>query len=116
IMVQVRNRRNNVRKTFEIAEVLDNGEVNIIYRWNFKRSAYEKKRMKKTFELFEMYLGWKEEEVMIDLKEKEHILNWMVNNEYFDVDRVGYLVSRYYKNPEEIIEFAANNRRWEFDE
>ncbi|MCS7122633.1 MAG: ATPase, T2SS/T4P/T4SS family [Candidatus Micrarchaeota archaeon] len=116
IMVQVRNRRDNVRKTFEVAEVLENGEVNILYRWNFKRDLYEKRRMKRTFELFEIYLGWKEDEVMIDIKEKEHVLNWMVKQEYYDVDRVGYLVSRYYKNPEEIMEFAANNRRWEFDE
>lgn len=116
IMVQVRNRRTNERKTFEIAEVLDNGEVNIIYRYNFKRKNYEKKRMKKTFELFEIYLGWKEEDVLLDMKEKEHILNWMVKNEYFEVDKVGYLISRYYTNPEEILEFAANDRRWDFDE
>ncbi len=116
IMVQVRNRRTNERKTFEIAEVLDNGEVNIVYRYNFKKKNYEKRRMKKTYELFEIYLGWKEEEVMLDIKEKEHVLNWMVANEYYDVDKVGYLVSRYYRNPDEILEFAANNRRWEFDE
>jgi hypothetical protein len=104
IIVQFRNRITSTRKTLEIAEVLDDGSVNVLYRWNPKKEKYEKvNKMKKTLELIQIYTGMTEEDIMLDLKEKESILEWMVEKDIDGVDQVGEIISKYYTNKEELL-------------
>ena len=49
-----------------------------------------------------------------DVAEKAAILNWMVKNDYDDVDQVGRIVSHYNMDPQEIIDAAAKNKQWDF--
>jgi len=104
IIVQFRNRITSTRRTLEIAEVLDDGSVNVLYRWNPKKEKYEKvNKMKKTLELIQIYTGMTEEDIMLDLKEKESILEWMVEKDIDGVDEVGEVISKYYTNKEELL-------------
>jgi flagellar protein FlaI len=104
IIVQFRNRITSTRKTLEIAEVLDDGSVNVLYRWSPKKEKYEKvNKMKKTLELIQIYTGMTEEDIMLDLKEKESILEWMVEKDIDGVDEVGEVISKYYTNKEELL-------------
>ncbi len=97
LLVQNRNRRTGKRRTLQIAEILPDGEVNVIMQLNPKVDKLSKMNesitMMKTLEL---YTGMSKEEIATDLKQKMYILNWMIKNKIEDVNKVGKLMAKYY--------------------
>lgn len=115
IVVQFRHRRLNLRRTLEFAEVLKNGEYNIVYRWDAKTDRTPRVgRLTRIADILNLYAGLTEREIESDLVEKMNVLNWMVRNGYEAVNEVGTIVSRYYVNPEEVLESVRRNAKWVF--
>lgn len=50
-------------------------------------------------------------EIKDDLKEKQAILQWMLDNNIKNVDHVGKVMKIYYKNPDVVIEAAKKNKK-----
>ncbi|NPA22201.1 MAG: type II/IV secretion system ATPase subunit [Candidatus Micrarchaeota archaeon] len=116
IIVQLRQRRLKIRRSLEFAEVLESGDVNVLYRWNSKKDEIEQVgQFQKTIEVISLYSGKDAKEIERDLKEKQEVLEWMVAHEYYDVDEVGYLIAKYYSNKEELMEYVREDKRWEID-
>ncbi len=116
IVVQLRQRRLKIRRSFEFAEVLESGEPNVIYRWDSKRDRIKQVNpFKKTIEMINLYTGKNEEELGEELKEKASILKWMTKHQYYEVDEVGYLIAQYYSNKDELMEYVERDERWEID-
>ncbi len=115
VVVQLRHRRFNIRRTLEFAEIKSNGGLNTIYRWDAKLDKIQQiNPLERTMELLELYAGFTKKEVVEDIEEKKMILRWMVNKKYFEVDKVGHIISSYYNNPSEVIKVAKSNKNWVF--
>ncbi|MAG39286.1 hypothetical protein CMO90_04340 [Candidatus Woesearchaeota archaeon] len=97
ILVQNRNRRTGKRRTLQIAEIMPNGEPNVLMQLNAKtdnlEKANESSMMMKTLEL---YTGMTKEEIENDLKQKKEILQWMINKGIEEVNDVGDIMGKYY--------------------
>jgi flagellar protein FlaI len=116
IVVQFRHRRFNIRRTLEFSEVLKNGKLNIVYRWNASKDAIMKlSDLSRIADLLYLYAGLTEKEIKEEIEEKSAILRWMVSKKYFDIDEVGHIVNSYYNDPEEVLSYVKNNKNWNFE-
>ena len=99
IAVQNINRRTGKRRTLQIAEVLPNGDPNVIMQLNPLKDALEFISEPDTvFENLKLYTGMTKEEVYADLQSKVVILKWMVEKNINDINTIGTIMSRYYRN------------------
>ena len=115
IVVQYRQRRLNLRRTLEFAEVMDRGDLNMVYRWDSKRDVTVKSgKLNRIAKTIELYSGLSPKEIDQDVAEKVSVLNWMVKHGYEAVNEVGSIVSNYYQTPEEITSAVKKNKSWEF--
>lgn len=115
IVVTFRHRRFNIRRVLEFAEVTSQGKANVLYRWDVRTDKVKHAGgMVRLAETLSLYAGMEEKEIEEDVEEKAKILEWMVKNNYDDVDQAGQIVSHYYANPDEVIEAVAKGRQWEF--
>ncbi|MEK6923754.1 MAG: ATPase, T2SS/T4P/T4SS family [Candidatus Micrarchaeota archaeon] len=112
IVVQYRQRRAGVRRTFEIAEVVpsDNSvSMNILYKWD----AREDKLVKvgdslRVFSDLSMHTGLTTKEIMQDLSEKQVVIDGLISENLAKVGDVGRVIARYYREPQEVLAAARN--------
>ncbi len=98
ILVQNRNRRNNTRRMFQFGEVLKNGDINTVFRYDVATDKIiQVGRFQVLNKLFETYAGMNEEEVGRELKRRVKFLRWMVSKNIQSVDKIGLLMSKYYR-------------------
>ncbi|MBI5046180.1 CpaF family protein [Candidatus Micrarchaeota archaeon] len=115
IVVTFRHRRLNIRRVLEFAEIDSQKHENVLYRWDVKSDKVKTVgKMGKLAETLSLYAGLDDKEIQSDIEEKVGVLNWMVKNNYDEVDQVGKLVSHYYTNPEEVLECVEKNKPWSF--
>ncbi|MEM3455373.1 MAG: type II/IV secretion system ATPase subunit [Candidatus Micrarchaeia archaeon] len=115
IVTQYRNRRSGIRRTFEFAEITSEGKANVVYRWDPRTDTMkEENAITRLGETLALYTGMTVKEMKMDLLDKTKILKWMVAKKYFDINTVGRITADYYKNSDEIIEYATSNRDWSF--
>ncbi len=114
IIVQYRNRRTGLRKTFQVAEILESGGASVLKQLDMKsgnlRNASRSKAVVKNLQL---YTGLSPREISKDLKQKESILKWMVKNNINTVDSVGRVVAEYYTNLPNLLSYVRSNKPFE---
>jgi flagellar protein FlaI len=114
IIVQFRNRRTGMRRTFQIAEILDDATSNVLMQYNQKKDRLVKKNPSKSlFQSLKLYTGMSDAELHRDLQEKELVLNYLVKNNIVDVDDVGRIVAEYYTDKDNMMKFVHANKRLE---
>lgn len=115
IVVQFRHRRFNIRRTIEFSEMLKNGNLNTMHRWDVKTDKVKNiAKSERINELLSLYSGMDDAEIDSDLAEKTNILNWMVKNGYEGVDEVGAIVSQYYLDPDLVVDACKKGAKWQF--
>ncbi|MBU0527211.1 MAG: type II/IV secretion system ATPase subunit [Candidatus Micrarchaeota archaeon] len=115
IVVTFRHRRFNIRRVLEFAEVTEQGKPNVLYRWDVKTDKVKGVgKMSRLANTLSLYSGINEKEIESDVGEKVKVLNWMVKKGYESVNEVGEVISRYYMDPEEVMESVKKNLDWEF--
>ncbi len=116
IVVQFRHRGLGIRRTLEFAEISENYDANVVYRWNYKSDVLEKKGYPKAIiERLNLYAGLSEKEFYDDVEEKKLVLEWMVKRGVMGVNESGRIVAEYYYSPEKIVKMAKNNEDVNFD-
>lgn len=111
IIVQFRNRRTGTRRTFEIAEILDDSTVNTLMLYDQKKDALVRKNPSKSlFKNLRLYTGMSENEINHDLQEKEKILNYLVRHNITSVDSVGRIMAEYYTDKENLMKHVNTNK------
>lgn len=96
-VVQNRNRRTGKRRTMQIAEVLESGDINVIMQYDPKLDKLvSKSQSKAVMEKINLYTGMTQKEISEDLKEKAKVLKWLVDNKVRDVNQVGRVMAKYY--------------------
>ncbi len=112
ILVQYRDRRKGIRRTLEMAEILTGGEkgldVNYLYRWRPRTDRFEKASESiRVYEDLNLHTGMTLQEIRNDLKEKERILQWMMDNKVLDIDDVGKIMGAYYTEKDFLVNAIA---------
>lgn len=111
IIVQYRNRRTGIRRTFQIAEILPGAETNVLMQLDIKTGKL--KKINKSISLLttiETYTGYTENELNKSLLEKENILKWLVKQNINTVDTVGKALALYYTQPDYISGLVKKNK------
>lgn len=126
VIVQFRHRSRGVRRTFEFAEIVpqesDNGfrvNVNVLYRWNAKKdkleraaknSLFEGSEKTRFFEEISLHTGKNPKEITQDLREKEEILQYMVDNNICTVDGVGRMIAETYRDKDYVLDTVQKKK------
>ncbi|MBI2651742.1 CpaF family protein [Candidatus Woesearchaeota archaeon] len=98
IIVQHLNRRNGKRRTLQIGEIEPTGDVNPIMQFNAVRDTLEKVNDAATiYETLNLYTGLSKEDIENDISEKIDILKWMVQNNVSNINKIGLIMSKYYR-------------------
>ena len=109
IIVQYRNRRTGVRKTFQIAEILPNAEPNVLIQLDIREGVLKKvAESKSLLSTIEMFTGFSRNELTNSLKEKEMILKWLIKNNINTVDGVGRVMAEYYTNKDNMLKYVQS--------
>jgi flagellar protein FlaI len=111
IIVQFRNRRSGIRKTFQVAEIMPNAEPNILMQLDLKTGKLnevgQSKELMKTLELF---TGYTKSEITAELKEKQRILKYLVDAKVDTVDSVGRVMAEYYTDKDNLMRAVGKNK------
>ncbi|MDE1827801.1 MAG: CpaF family protein [Candidatus Micrarchaeota archaeon] len=116
VVTLFRHRRLGIRRVLEFGEMLKTGDANVIYRWNLRSDSFVQiSDLSRLAEIMMLYGGYSKGEIAVDIKEKSSVLNWMVANNLFDVDSVGWIVANYYKDKARVLEIVAKNSPYSQD-
>ncbi len=97
MLVQFRNRRTGKRNTFEIAEITDDCSYNLLYQFDARKNKLlRKNKSVRLFNDLSLFTGLSESEIETDIKEKQKILDLLVKNKVFNVEKVGKVMADYY--------------------
>jgi flagellar protein FlaI len=119
VVVMHRDRRKNIRRVLQIAELIPSSglkesriDLNVIFQW----IAAEDKivSLSKSYRVMndiKLYTGMTEKNIESDLKEKRDILEWLVKNKIKDINEVGRIISEYYRNPEMVLGMVKKGTR-----
>ena len=97
VIVQNRNRRTGKRRTMQIAEIMPNGDPNVLLQLNARDDVLERLNESHTLiKRLELYTGMSKEEIEKDIQEKMRILNWLMKKGPQNVHDIGQVMARYY--------------------
>ena len=112
IVVQYRNRRTGIRKTFQIAEILPDAEANVLIQLDIRQGVLKKvAESKALIKTIEMFTGFTSNELANSLRDKEVVLKWLVKNKINTVDTVGRVMAEYYIDKDNLMEHVKKNKR-----
>jgi len=122
VIVQFRHRRLGIRRTLQVAELLPGGargetgaRLETLYRWKPQIDKIVKVRDSiRLIDEIRMHTGMTDEDMERDLKEKECILQWMLDNRINTVNTVGKVVADYYHDREKVLNII--NRKGKAEE
>ncbi|MFH1056278.1 MAG: type II/IV secretion system ATPase subunit [Candidatus Micrarchaeota archaeon] len=113
VIIQYRQRRTGIRRTFEVAEVVpeeDKVNMNLLYSWDPRNDELQKvDDSSRLFRELTMHTGLTRKEIESDLKEKQNILRYMLKQEIHDVTSVGRVVAWYYRDPQKVLKVVSKN-------
>ena len=114
VIVQFRNRRTGVRRTFQIAEILEDSTINILMQYDQRKDRLVKANNSKSlFKNLKLYTGMSDAQVRQDLNEKEKVINYLVKHEIVDVDEVGRIIAEYYTDKANLMKFVNANKKFQ---
>jgi len=111
IVVQYRDRRKGIRKTYQVAELLPAGEIeekrkakiSILYRLKPSGVISAHNPCVRVFDILRMHTGMTDNEIISDMKEKMKVLSYMVKNSINDVNEVGRTIAQYYSDKDSLM-------------
>jgi Flp pilus assembly CpaF family ATPase len=118
IIVQYRQRRTGVRRTYEVAEVTpeeNKMNLNVIYKWNARDDRLERVgNFIRLIDELTMHTGMTVNEIEEDINEKKKILDFALQNKMDKVNTIGNLIAEYYKNKNELLDAVNQNKKIEW--
>ncbi|MFT4303003.1 MAG: ATPase, T2SS/T4P/T4SS family [Candidatus Woesearchaeota archaeon] len=117
-VVQFRDRRRGIRRTYQVGEFIttetDKGievKSNIMYRW--KPSIDKMVPHTDSIRFFEelsRHTGFNMNEINQDIMMRRNILEWMVRHNVKGVDNVGSIINQFYLNKDDLINMVNKNQ------
>ena len=125
IIVQFRNRRSGMRRTYQIAEINPDGSISILSQYDAKKDKLiEKGRAGRSesdgtpssfYDHIKAVTGMTNSEIATDLKEKVKVLNYLVHHNIDSVDSVGRIVAEYYTDKDNLMRYVNSNKLFPID-
>jgi flagellar protein FlaI len=114
IVVQYRDRRKEIRRVYEISELMVSPveaiTLNSLFKWKPRTDTFEKvNESSRVLEDLNLHTGMSSDEIKMDIADKMKILRWMKENKIRSVDDVGALIGVYYKTPDVVLKAAEGN-------
>ncbi|MEA3431049.1 MAG: type II/IV secretion system ATPase subunit [Nanoarchaeota archaeon] len=98
LLIQNRNRRTGIRRTLQVAEILETGDANVLIQHDPKRDIFRKMNRSKTFmDTLNLYTGFTPQEIKKDQIDKMNILKDLVKKKISDVNEIGLIMAKYYQ-------------------
>ncbi|PIN72979.1 hypothetical protein COV21_00530, partial [Candidatus Woesearchaeota archaeon CG10_big_fil_rev_8_21_14_0_10_45_5] len=101
------------RRTFQLAEILPDASPNLLMQLDVRKDVMN--QINKSVSLMgtiQLFTGMTSQEIEEDLKEKEVILNWLVQQQIKTVDGVGRVMAEYYTNKENLMRYVRANKNF----
>jgi flagellar protein FlaI len=115
VLVQYRDRRKGIRRSMELTELMptvgesSNLELNTLYRWRPRADKFEQVNAPtRLFDELNLHTGMTVKEIQEDIENKKMVLNWLVKNKVYDIDQVGDVFRRYYKDPDTLLKVVKD--------
>ena len=116
VIVQYRNRRSGLRRTFEISEILPDSTPNVLMKLDLKRDILRtSSKSKSLLKTINMFTGFSNSELNRSLKEKESVLKWIFKKNIDTVDSVGRVMAEYYTNKDHLMQIVRKNGNLEME-
>jgi flagellar protein FlaI len=118
VVVQHRDRRKSIRRTYEISELTPGAAgtltTNRLFLWRPRSDTFELvNKPRRYIEEVNLYTGMTEREINDDLKHRRRIINWMTENGYADIEQVSEVMRAYYNMPEVLEEALEGKKKLE---
>jgi flagellar protein FlaI len=105
-----RHRGKGIRRALEFGEMLNSGDINVLYRWNMHDDTFPQiGEMTRLAEILSLYGGLSKQDVEAEVKERSMVLDWMVKNNVVGVNDAGFVIANYYRHKDRIIDLVRNN-------
>lgn len=116
IVVQYRDRKNNLRRTLELVEI-ESGTtaeqigVNSVFHWVARGDTFEKMgEPARLIQKLNLHTGMSEREIQEEVLDRIMILEWLVKHDYGNQSQVGKAMREFYANPNRVKEAARGDR------
>jgi len=112
LIVQNRNRRTGIRRTFQVAEILESGDPNVLFEYDVAKDVMKPmNNPQRLYKTLKMFSGLSEAQIKDDMKEKIKLLKFLVKENIDDVHEIGSIVSDYYSNKDYVFKslFSKKN-------
>jgi flagellar protein FlaI len=113
IVVQYRQRRTGIRRTFEIAEMVPQENkvfVNKVFSWNVREDRIDKVGdYVRIMDDLSLFTGMNNKEINADMEDRKRVLSYMLKNKVCDVNDVGRVVAAFYRDKEKLIDMVKKN-------
>ncbi len=104
LIVQNRNRRTGQRRTFQIAEILETGDANLLFELDMaKDEMMQMNKPARLYKTLRLFSGLNENQIRDDMKEKIRLLRFLVTKDIDDVHEIGSIVGDYYSNKDYVF-------------
>ena len=111
IIVQYRNRRTGLRRTFQLAEILPDAQPKVLLQFDTNKGILVKENESSVLiDTLRLFTGFSKNEITNSLKEKEAVLKWLVKNNINTVDTVGRVMANYYTDTERLMQHVYKNK------
>lgn len=106
LLVQYRDRRRNIRRTYELSEIeagISESQlsVNTIFKWDPRSDEWESLNPASKFvRVLNMHTGMTEEDIANELKDRAQVLKWLIDQGVSEINDVGKIMALYYSSPE----------------
>ncbi|MFC1753258.1 type II/IV secretion system ATPase subunit [Thermoproteota archaeon] len=111
IIVQFRNRRTGLRRTFQIAEITRDSEARLLKQYDAKKDILlNVNKSKILMDQLTLYTGKSLQELSHDLSEKERILKWLVKHRIKNMNHVGRVMAEYYTDPDRLLSYVHKDQ------
>ncbi|MEK6970157.1 MAG: type II/IV secretion system ATPase subunit [archaeon] len=115
VIVQYRDRKTNVRRTYEMAEIegASTGEqmgLNTIYHWNARDDSFQRLNSPtRLIQKLNLHTGMSEREIQDEIVDRITILEWMLRRGYRGMEQVGKVMRSFYANPAYVKDAARKD-------
>jgi len=107
MIIQYRNRRTGLRRTFQLSEILEDSTANILMQYDANKDILIQSNISKSImATLELYTGLKKAVILKEITEKEKILKWLIKHNIDDIDDVGRIMAEYYTRKDNLMKFV----------
>jgi archaeal flagellar protein FlaI len=111
IVVQHRNRRTGKRRTFQIAEIDENGNPNLIMQHDHLTDKMNQvAQPNRTLKNLNLYTGMSSDQIYKEIQDKIMVLKWLVSKNITDINIIGLILSDYYTEKNHLMNLVKSNK------